>query len=293
MSKILALILTLLFILFPDEIKKGALSGINAGLFVLIPSLFPYMVISQMFLKTGASEIINTFTYRFAKKLFRFQKPFSAAYLLSLFCGYPTGARLACELEDCGEREALRLFVFGNVPGFGFCVSFLGSLFGNTRLGFFIYLSFVCASVILNFLFSFFLKDNENCKADEIISESFANAITKSVKESALSILSVIGYAVFFSSISNMCGNFIKDKALLAVFSAFCEITSGIPLLCSIAPNAAFFAVFFTGFSGFSVIFQSLSFKKSDFPIMFILFSRLLFALVSVLVFGVFNFCLK
>jgi len=179
---------------------------------------------------------------------------------------------MASMLEKNNRKEALRLFSFGNVPGFGFCVSFLGLLTGDIKTGVEIYLCFVCASLILNYVFSFYLKDKENYDLKNFNYNSLAVSITESVKEGVLSIINVIGYAVFFSSVSKLINN--------NYMGAFLEITSGVPKLDNI-----YEIVFFTGFSGLSVIFQSLSFKKTNAPILFILFARFLFAILSVLLF--------
>ena len=280
MSKIISAILMILFIAFPEEIKKGALTGINNGIFILLPSIFPYMTISNIFLKTGAADYISMLIYKITNPIFRFEKNFSGAYLISLFCGYPTGARMACTLEKNGKREALRLFSFGNVPGFGFCVSFLGTLAGDVNTGVKIYLCFVSASIILNYIFSFFLKDSKTEFSEEKIYSGIALSVTESVKEATLAIISVIGYAVFFSSVSELIGRFINDINLKAYIGAFLEITAGVPTL-----NNIYTVIFFTGFSGLSVIFQSLSFKKSKTPVLFVIFARLLFAVLSTLIF--------
>lgn len=272
MSKYFALIFTALFIIFPDKIKIGAKNGIENGIFVLLPSIFPYIAISGIFTKTGAADFVSDVIYGLVRPIFRFKKEFCSSYLISLFCGYPTGARLACESQSKDKREALRLFSFGNVPGFGFCVSFLGSLLGDTKMGVKIYLCFVFSSLILNYIFSFFLKENKEKTAKNEKKkkyQSFSSAVTESVKESALAIISIIGFAVFFSSVSELTKNIYV--------AAFLEITSGVPKLkspCEI--------IFFTGFSGLSVIFQSLSFKKDDFNLLFVLFSRFLFAFTAV-----------
>ena len=135
MSKIIAVIFMILFIIFPQEIKNGAKEGIENGVFVLIPSIFPYIVISNIFIKTGASEVVSSFFYKILRPVFRYSESFSSFYLISLFCGYPTGAKMSSVYEETNKRESLRLFSFGNVPGFGFCVSFLGFLTKSIKTG--------------------------------------------------------------------------------------------------------------------------------------------------------------
>ena len=279
MSKVVSAIFTLLFIIFSEKVKLGAKAGIESGIFVLFPAIFPYMVISKIFIKTGGASALSEFTYPLTKKIFRFSPDFSSAYLISLFCGYPTGASLACELEEKNKPEALRMFLFGNVPGFGFCVSFLGGILKNPKSGLILYLCFAASSIILNYIFSFALP-MKNVIHKNYSFESLPRAITDSVKESVVSMFYIIGFAVLFSGISELACVFIKSTFLTSLISAFLEITTGIPKFTSLP-----LIVFFTAFSGISVIFQSVSFKKDTSVILKMLFARLLFAIVSVILF--------
>lgn len=272
MSKIISVIFLILFIIFPDKIKVGAKEGIENGIFILLPSIFPYMVISNIFIKTGASDFVSELIYKITRPVFRYSKNLTSAYLISLFCGYPTGAKMSAVYEENSRQEAMRLFLFGNVPGFGFCVSFLGFLTGSLMSGIKIYLSFVFASLILNYIFSFFLFDKNRKISGKFIDISLSDSITESVKESVLSILNVIGFCVFFSAISKILN--------IKYLPAFLEITSGVPKLRNI-----YEIIFFTGFSGISVIFQSLSFKKNKSSLLLIILARFLFAVTSVLLF--------
>ena len=286
MSKTLGILITLLFILFPAYVKEGMIRGLEISAFSLTPSLFPYMVISGIFLNSGGLEVASEVFQRFSGRIFRFSKNACGGFVLSLFCGYPTGARISTELLKenlISKKEALRIFLIANIPGFGFCVSFLDSKYQN---GLRIYISYLLTAVILNFIFSFFLKSDKMLyKKRE--NPPFFRCITDSVKSAGLTMLNLCSFICFFSCLSSVLKLFVKNKKLYAVISAFLEISAGAEEIQKYFPykEACYLTVFFTGFCGLSVLFQSLSFSDEKTDIRLLLFSRLLFAVLSLIIF--------
>ena len=283
MSKWSGIGLLILFVAFPQAVKSGISTGLEKGLAILMPSLFPYMVVSQIFLKTGGASYLSRFI-----KVGRLSKKSVGILAPSLFCGYPTGARLsslAYNNREISKKELFILFSFGNVPGFGFTVSYLGGvLLGSFSTGILIYASYLLASLILCTFFSRNLSELpcESPSFEKAI--SFPNAITESVTESALSMVSLICFICFFSSLICLSSSLPISPKLLACCSAFLEITSGLDqlLLYGNLPMV----LFFTGFSGLCVLFQSLSFHKENaVNLLMLMASRCLYGIVAVLCF--------
>ncbi|MBP3448770.1 MAG: hypothetical protein J6K51_07105 [Clostridia bacterium] len=283
MSKWFGMVLLFLFIAFPGVVKEGISSGLEKSFLVLMPALFPYMVVSQIFIKTGGASVFSRFLQvgNLSKKGVELLVP-------SLFCGYPTGARLssfAYNNNEISKRELLLLFSFGNIPGFGFTVSYLGGvLFKSFRFGVMIYLSYLTASVLLCFLFSLSLPRQSTQSAPQQKCVSFGQALTEAVTESSLSMVSLICFVCFFSSLIHLLSTLRLPSALGVCLEAFLEITYGLESLAKfygIMPT-----VFFAGFSGLCVLFQSLSFDQKNAVNLPLLFTaRCLYGIVSVLIF--------
>jgi len=286
MSKISGIVITLLFILFPFEIKTGILQGLKNTVTLLIPSIYPYMVISSFFLNTGAIDVVSKIISSPINKLTGISKNASAAYLLSLFCGYPTGARLATQLyseSSISEHEMKKLFCFASVPGFGFCVSFLGGLYKN---GLKIYFSYILASLIIFFL----LKEKKivtNKITNEIPSYNFGESLIRSIKTSSLTMLELSGYICFFSGFCEIIKKIAAQKPLSSIICIFLEIATGNKEISGIfySDIAKYIAVFMTGFGGMCVIFQSMSFSKNKISIIYFMTARLIFAILSLVIF--------
>jgi hypothetical protein len=294
MSKVYSGLILLIFILFPDAVKNGVKTGLENGFSILLPALFPYMVVSLIFVRTGGATYISKFLYPLFSWLCGLTKKGVSIYILALFCGYPNGARLASfayNNKEIDKVELLKLFAFSNIPGFGFCVAFFGgSLFNDINLGIKIYLSFVVASMIFAVLLSFIYKGKEYPEK-ESKNLDISQAIVSSILESVNSIIAVIAFVCFFSSIINIIGTTINNPIFTAIMSAFFEITVGsATIIKTFDPNISIYlCVFFFGFSGLSIIFQSLSFlKKNDINILLFLFLRIIYAILSVIIFGLF-----
>lgn len=271
--------LFVIFLCFPKIAADGISIGLEKGLLVLMPSIFPYMVVSQTVIKTGGARFLSQLFPEKSSKLAELLVP-------SLFCGYPTGARLASAAYDKNEitkRELYRMYGFGNIPGFGFTVSYLGGvLYQSIRLGVQIYLSFLCASLLL-FVISG-KKEEPSDKTGGIKTGkrlSFSSALVESVTESSLAMVSLICFVCFFSSLICLLCSFLFDSPLCAALCSAMEITTGLPLLMKYFPLP--FAIFFTGFSGICVLFQSLSFdRKNAVNLLWLFLLRSIYGIVSV-----------
>lgn len=289
MSKWTGWVLLFLFMCFPDAVKNGITKGLDLGGRVLIPSIFPYLVISGILVKTGALHGIS-------KKIRISNLSEHAREMLipSLFCGYPTGAKLSALAYDNGsitKQEYSLLFLFANIPGFGFAVSYLGGIFGCTCTGVFAYLGFLLASLTLLWFFGKNLPDKPSVffakeKAKKL---KLSDALVESVSESAQTMVSLLFFVCFFSSLIDLAQCISLPANCYPIVASFLEITTGVCLLAKNHPMEA--TVFFCGFSGLSVMFQSLYFDKNhavNFPRL--LLGRLVYGTVCVCYFMIFRF---
>ena len=276
--------LLLCFICFPEAIKQGVLKGLELGSHVLVPSIFPYLVVSGILFKTGALHSVS-------KKIKLGKLSESARELLipSLFCGYPTGARmpsLAYHNGSITKREFTLLFLFSNIPGLGFCISYLGGLFHNRMLGACVYVSFLLASVTLLWFFSKDFPKQPISKSQNVSFLKTSDALVESVSESAQTMVSLLFFVCFFSAIIDLLQSFSLPQRFFPVCAAFLEITTGLSLLSQSYPMET--VVFFCAFSGLSVMFQSLYFDKNHaVNFLRLLLGRTVYGMLSVFYFWI------
>ena len=78
----------------------------------VIPSLFPFFVLSSLLIACGASELLSALLSPLMRPLFGLSGTGAAALALGLCGGYPVGARTAAELVENGalsQEEGERL----------------------------------------------------------------------------------------------------------------------------------------------------------------------------------------
>ncbi len=297
--------LLFLFLCFPDAVKNGVINGLELGGRVLVPSIFPYLVISGILVKTGALLPISK-----KIKIGKLSEPAKELLIPSLFCGYPTGARLSAFAYDNGsitKQEYILLFIFANIPGFGFAVSYLGGFFDRHILGILIYCSFLLASLTLIWFYerkmpnknpkllwqTEKLKEPKEQKIPKIPKiakkQKLSDALVESVSESSQTMVSLLFFVCFFASLIDLLKKVPLPVEFFPMGATFLEITTGLSLLVRSYPIEA--VVFFCGFSGLSVMFQSLYFDKNravNFLRLFL--GRIVYGTVSVCYFMILRF---
>lgn len=237
----------------------------------VIPSLFPFMVISELLVASGVGKLAERLAGRPFSWLFGISGTASAAILLGLLCGFPVGAKTTVSLYDKGyitKKEAERLLTVCNVPSSGFLVSTVGvALFSDKMFGMFLYLAAILAALLTGVIARLLSQPQQEipCHAEVKMPPVGVNTFTSAVSSATRSMLSVCAYVVFFSSLVGCLSHIAERFALPAAFSAFLfaffEISSGANATATL-PNpivAAVLCGFAVGWSGLSVHFQILT----------------------------------
>ena len=137
-------------ILFAPEMSKAASDGLFMCLTMLIPSMFPFVI------STGMAQKLSKAFAPLMSRLFALPGECSAAVILGLVGGYPTGAKTAFELYDkglCDARQCQRLLSFCSNCGPAFIFLVIGaSMFGSVKAGALLYLCHVLSALALGML---------------------------------------------------------------------------------------------------------------------------------------------
>jgi len=270
LSKIISVSLLFLFAViltvFSERACELARDGLRICALSVIPSLFPYMVVSQLIIGGGACDFIGRLLP--VSRLYGLPKSAGTPIILGALCGFPVGAKTACEMYRNGsvsKVEAEVLISAANNTGPSFVVSVIGaSFFGSTLFGWQLYLfqlvSSVIAAVAVNrIFFPFKSADSKGavCKPKKI-------SIYRSVADSTVSVLTVCGFIVFFTVVSGFCLTYIKDlsQPLAGLFSSLLEFCTGAGFASSIGgKQGQLLCGLAVGWSGISVFCQTAAFS--------------------------------
>lgn len=270
-SLTLAAALLTLFFFRADVAVEYMRQGLKLCAQSVIPSLFPYIAISELLLKSGILSRIAHLIRRPARAVLGLGES-SLSFFVGALCGFPLGAKTAAALYDAGEithGEAERALLICNNPGAAFCTSLVGgTLLGSRYAGALIYLCCILSAVILSAILRLICGDlplGNVKKSRSYGGKSIAEQFSSSVSSAALGVLNVTAFIVFFSGVSGALGSLLSElgapDAAARGISALLEISGGLNSLSLLREPQMRFVLCSTAaaWSGLSVHFQVLS----------------------------------
>ncbi len=251
-----ACLLAGLFVIRAGECREGAARGLESCARVLIPSLFPFMVLSNLLVRTGVCHASGRRLEGLTRRLFRLSGAFAPVILLSLIGGYPVGAGAVAGLYESGaveEREAKRAALFCVCAGPGFMLNYVGaSLYNSVEVGAVMLAAQALSVIVLGALLA--LLDRKEVISGKEIKYSplpFSAALVRSVSDAARAMLSLCASVVVFSAFSGIVRSAVPEGGLSVCLEGLVEITAAFPRMTAELPVAA--AAFFAGFGGLCV----------------------------------------
>ena len=245
---------------------------------VLLPSLFPFFVLSSMFISTGVIQRLSTRLEKPFQWFFGLPCSFGAALLLGAAGGYPVGAKTIATLYQqgqCSKRDAEKALRFCNNAGPAFLISAVGaSLLQDPHAGLKLYAVHVLSALIIGFIYR---KNTDYVKYNGITADHMRNTATislflRAVTDAFSSFLNVSAFVLIFSVISTMLQQLPLIDSLhcltgggilwYGLLAGFLELTSGVACLTQggLPPSIMLPALSFVcGWGGCSVQFQTIS----------------------------------
>ena len=293
---------TIGLVLFSSSNLAAAKSGLTLWANSVVPSLLPFFIATELLCSTNFIHDIGKLLNPFMRPIFNIGGEGSFALIMGIISGYPTGAKIASRFRKdgiCSKEECERLLSFTNNSGPLFIIGTVGiSMFGNTIIGFLLFITHVLASITVGIIFRFwkynFDSDSINYKKSSTyikqkslsllnLGEVIGNSITNSIS----TVLMIGGFVILFSvvisilnasnllpllaSIISPLFRFLGIPAELSkyIFTGFLEITNGISgIVCvhlKVISINIIITAFLLGFGGVSVMLQVLSIiSKTD-----------------------------
>lgn len=299
-------------LLFGADISQGVRCGLAVCGEVVIPSLFPFMVLANFIASGNGADYLSKPFSGAVKWLFRLPDKAVASVLLSFIGGYPVGAALASKLYTRREitlcdAECMLTFAVNASPAMVIFAVGNGML-GSAQLGALLYGVHILAAVINGIVFSRILNHMSKSKATstrnktkkcsdraaEILYKSASNdnaadkydvlppnlrkniadRFVEATADASAAMISVCGCVMLFAGIIASLGKW-------SFLAPFAEVTVG----CAAAIKFGLPAVAATlGFGGFSVIMQVMSLSKGIIRPSVLFFSRINHAVLSYLI---------
>ena len=281
------LLAALALVVWPGESMSAMKDGLALCGNVILPSLFPFFVLSSLVVELGMSRYLGRLFQPVMAPLFRVNGSCAAALALGFVGGYPVGARTAISLYQngqCTRTEAERLLAFCNNSGPAFILGVVGAgVFGSGAAGVLLYLGHMAASLLVGVLFRFYRRKEGPSGARGLSpcfqAVRFPLAFTRAVTGSLTAVLNICAFVLFFTVVIRVL-TFSGVLSLLArilgvllaplglsqewarrLLTGALEVSSGVTTLTDGAMAGRLsMAAFMLGWAGLSVHCQVLAF---------------------------------
>ncbi len=229
-----------LIILHPAPCISSAKEAVGICLDAVIPSLFPFMVISGIMISSGACTVIGKLIHPLTKRLLKLSENGSFIFFSGFFLGYPIGAKQASYMIKNNMitlDEAQSLISFCNNSGPLFVIGTVGNImYNDNRTGVILYIIHILSAITYGIITRNICFKKTSCKTHSSNSKNKYNLnFINSVEDAMDSVIKISGYIIFFASMCTAIKTVIpKNFNMLSdMMLSLAEITSGIKNISS------------------------------------------------------------
>lgn len=247
---------------------------------LIIPSLFPFFVVSIILNRLGLPGFIARASAPAARLLFGVSGAGSSALIMGLMGGYPLGAAYIADMHESGAidtDEAEQLLGFCNNSGPAFIIGAVGAgVFSSAKVGIFLYLVHISAAILTGIILKSRRVTSSAAKPAAPSPLPFSLALPEAVKQAVTAIINVCGFVVCFSvfvglldahGVFSVLVGFISARTgfelhwVRALLMGILELGSGVGAMRGLyaLPINLALAAFILGWGGLSVHFQTLA----------------------------------
>ena len=246
-----------LFLWYPQAVQTGVRRGLAICGDLLIPSLFPFLVLSGFVIRSGLASGIGRRLSPLMRRLFGFSGSAAAAMVISLVGGYPAGANAVaglCEQGEIDKSEARRLLRCCVSAGPAFIIGGVGvGMLGSAKAGVLLLIAHWVA-----FLVVALIERDTVCprRLPTVQESSVGAAFAQSVNTAASSLLSMCGFVLLASgvlSLSDALGGASLPPVWRCLFACVSEVSTGCVEAAGMGKLTPFWLGAALGFGGLSV----------------------------------------
>lgn len=245
-------------LIFPQAASTGIKRGLAVCGQLLIPSLFPFLVLSGFTIRSGIVQSLGRLLEPLMRRLYGFSGSAAGALLISMLGGYPAGAGAVTQLLERGEitkEEAKRLLRCCVNAGPAFILGGVGvGMLGSAQAGL-----LLCAAHWLSSGIVTLLERRRSAPTASAPTPAMplSLAVIDSVHHATTSLLSMCGFVLLSSAglslldASGVASSFGDIGRCLLTCTA--EVTTGCVEAAGMGQAAPFWLGAALGFGGLSV----------------------------------------
>ncbi len=296
------LILIIAVLSHPDATFQYAYEGLYQWAVKMVPTLFPFMMISSIMVYSGADLELGRMLSIPLKRVYRYSTYGLYAIFMGFFCGFPMGAKVVselCEHKKLSKEEAVSLLGFCNNIGpayfLGIIIPILHACGYQNTLPF-LFGMYGIPAIYGIFLSRRFAKAQAQSGKVENLQEqaqsdnarqtlSLTGCLKKACAENTQSLILLGGYITFTNAFRIFLDFFRLSDNVKRVLSSFLEIMGGVQTVYTsslLPPQKVLWIMTALCFSGISCLIQTSSFlEKAHLPLVAYIRSKGFLTLIS------------
>ena len=278
----------------PKAVFNGASEGLLLWFQIILPTLFPFILITNLLLYTNSIHYICDALGRVLCRIFGVSREGSFAVITGFLCGYPMGAKVTADLLETGyisETEGKYLLSFCNNTSPVFIFNFIvWKTFGDDSLLVPSLLLLLGTPILCSFFFRrYYLqgaKKFQTIRNRQSPEKSWNfKVVDTCIMDGFETITKVGGYIILFSVILTLMKSMPWQPAAMQLLLPSLEMTNGIVLLgqADLPMKIVYPAVMgLTVFGGFCAIAQTqCMIQKTSLSVLHYIIEKLITAAVT------------
>lgn len=213
-----AVAVLLLLMAEPSAVIASMRQALRLCAGTVVPSLFPFLVASELLVRSGAGEMMADRVAKPICRLFGISRCGAVAYVMGVLCGFPIGAKTAAAYAQRGKissGELEQLLCFGNVPSAAFLIHAVGvSLYGDACFGRVLWGVALVAAAVCGVLYRWMFRRHDPIARPEPIPPSDhadsnsreKNSMSAALIGAANGMISVVATVLFFGALLGALG---------------------------------------------------------------------------------------
>ncbi len=256
-------VLMLIIILDGKTALHSAISGIDLCLRTVIPSLFPFFVLTGILNSTILGK--NIPLLRPISRLCKIQAGTESILMLGLLAGYPVGAQLAGQAHREGNlsrMSAMRMAAFCNNAGPAFIFGILSAMFHRGSIVWLIW----CIQIISALFVGWLLPQHgtDICRSNS----QYSISVTKTMESATRTMATVCGWVIVFRILLGFLQIWFLGKlptVAQVLISGLLELSNGCVRLSEVQPEGLRFilACILLPAGGLCITMQTMSISGS------------------------------
>jgi len=260
----LAAFMFTIFLLFIREsriVVSAAEDGIQLCIRSIIPSLFPFLLLSNIVTNSLYGSRIPYLSS--ITKYLGIPEGMESVIMLGFLSGYPVGAQsinTMYKMQMVTQRTAQRMLAYCNNAGPSFIFGILSSLFAEIKPLWTLWGIHVFSAIVVAIALA--VKTSEHCQIPSKQSVNIAECLEHSIKSMAIICAWVVVFRIIISFLNALLNQL--PKTIIILLTGLLELTNGCIILNEL-PNQGLryiFCALFLGLGGMCVGMQTISVTK-------------------------------